>query len=370
MLSPSARLYTPTILSVEKDSRSGTQVNIDVTANYSDNSSVLFPPNIVSIIGFQYQKTGPTALLGTVTLTPDRTPIYRFQTEPLPNATYVFMARRNIDGVNYDSILSDPVTISNSPGSYPSIMPSTGSGGNYTPQIVDKWIGPFQNLPNVVQMIGTALYSEEPNKIENTLTIYGLDLYSSQEINFGSTTISQNTNMWNFVTPPLPDGTYSFYAKRMVNNQSVSSNTSKTITIQMSSPTPSSLPPKIPPLFYGVLTLEVITLIVLFFVPNSDFCKNNRIPCATFLGLWFCLLLIVNSILASQIHSLNEMQKGLIGSFIAITYLSCIVLLVVVIYQLYSLYQNSSPRSQRRSGVIQMGGGGRGYTSVLQQGQR
>ena len=347
---------------------SGTEVIIKGTAVYSDNSSVLFPPNLLSIIAFQVQKTGPPNLLGALEITPNNT-FWEFRTSRLSNATYVVMARRNIDGVNYDSNLY-PITISSPPGSYPSIMPSTGSRGNYTPQIVDKWIAPFKNLPNVVQMIGTALYSEEPNKIENTLTIYGLDLYS-QEINFGTTTIEKNTNMWNFVTPPLPNGTYSFYARRMVNNQSVSSDTSKTIIIQMSSPTPSSLPSVIiPRLFYGVLTLEIITLIVLFFVPNSDFCKNNRIPCATFFGLWFCLLLIVNSILASQIHSLNEMQKGLIGSFIAITYLSCIVLLVVVIYQLYSLYQNSSPRSQRRSGVIQMGGGGRGYTSVPQQGQR
>jgi quinol-cytochrome oxidoreductase complex cytochrome b subunit len=107
----------------------------------------------------------------------------------------------------------------------------------------------------------------------------------------------------------------------------------------MSSPTPSSLPSVIiPPLFYGVLTLEIITLIVLFFVPNSDFCKNNRIPCATFLGLWFCLLLILNSILASQIHSLNRMQKGLNRSLIAITYLTCIMLLVVI----YQLNRDSS----------------------------
>jgi hypothetical protein len=207
----------PTIVSVEKDNRSGTEVIIKGTAVYSDNSSVLFPPNVLSIIGFQFQKTGLPNLLGAIEITPNNT-LWEFRTSPLPNGTYVFMARRTIDGTSFDSTLSDPVTISNSPGTFPSnsspssypSTPSTGSGGNYTPQIVDKWIGPFKNLPNVVQMIGTALYSEEPNKIENTLTIYGLDLYSSQEINFGSTTISQNTNMWNFVTPPLPDGTYSF----------------------------------------------------------------------------------------------------------------------------------------------------------------
>ena len=110
--------------------------------------------------------------------------------------------------------------------------------------------------------------------------------------------------------------------------------------------------PKIPPLFYGVLTLEIITLIVLFFVPNSDFCKNNRIPCATFLGLWFCLLLILNSILASQIHSLNKMQKGLIGSLIAITYLSCIMLLVVI----YQLNRDSSQGNLES--IVQMVSGG------------
>ena len=261
----------PTIVSVEKDNRSGTEVIIKGTAVYSDNSSVLFPPNILSIIGFQSQKTGLPNLLGAIEITPNNT-LWEFRTSPLPNGTYVFMARRTIDGTSFDSTLSDPVTISNSPGTFPS-TPSSPS--------------------------------------------------------------------------PSP--------------------TSSRGIIVIPSTTPSV--PKIPRLFYGVLTLEAITLVVLFFVPNSDFCKNNRIPCATFFGLWFCLLLILNSILASQIHSLNEMQKGLIGSLIAITYLSCIVLLVVI-YQLNPLDQNSSPRSQRRSGIIQMGGGGRGYMGVPKQGQR
>jgi hypothetical protein len=378
MLSPSARLYTPTILSVEKDSRSGTQVNIDVTANYSDNSSVLFPPNIVSIIGFQYQKTGPTALLGTVTLTPDRTPIYRFQTEPLPNATYVFMARRNIDGVNYDSILSDPVTISNSPGSFPAGPPPAVPGTPSSPSsLIPTIVSVEKDSQSGTKVIikGTAEYSRNSSNLN-------IIAYQNQETGpvttigvpmkvVGVVTIPLNEPVWEFQTESLPNATYVFQARRIVDYIVYSSNLSAPITISNSpgstgsggnpsipsmiipSVTPSV--PKIPPLFYGVLTLEVITLIVLFFVPNSDFCKNNRIPCATFLGLWFCLLLILNSILASQIHSLNKMQKGLIGSLIAITYLSCIMLLVVI-YQLNPLYPNFSQWAQGNSMFQMMSG--------------
>lgn len=71
--------------------------------------------------------------------------------------------------------------------------------------------------------------------------------------------------------------------------------------------------------------------------------------------------MILNSILASQIHSLNEMQKGLIGSLIAITYLSCIVLLVVI-------YQLNRDSSQGISGrFVQMAA--RRYRNLQQQGR-
>ena len=246
----------PTIVSVEKDNRSGTEVIIKGTAVYSDNSSVLFPPNVLSIIGFQAQKTELPNLLGAIEITPNNT-LWEFRTSPLPNGTYVFMARRTIDGTNFDSTLSDPVTISNSPGSFPS-------------------------------------------------------------------------------TPSYPSP----------------SPTSSRGIIVIPSTTPSV--PNFSRLFYGVFILDLIILVVLFFVPNSELCKNNRIPCATFFGLWFCLLMILNSILASQIHSLNKMQKLITRFIIASTYILCILLLVDI-YQLW--YGSYHPQ---RNFVIQLGQRGRG----------
>jgi hypothetical protein len=108
----------------------------------------------------------------------------------------------------------------------------------YRPELYNEYTGAIPNIPDIVQILGKAMYSNEPEITDNKVTIFYTMNFTEQK-KLGDSIINQSDNTWSFTTSPLPSGNYQFYAGRMVDNQLVYSNSSSNITV-LSTPSPTS----------------------------------------------------------------------------------------------------------------------------------
>jgi hypothetical protein len=147
----------------------------------------------------------------------------------------------------------------------------------YEPVLYNDYTGTISHIPNTVQIVGKAMYSNEPEITDNKVTVFYRKNFTDN-IKLGESIINQSDNTWSFTTSPLPNGLYNFYAGRMVNNQWVYSNNSYNITIvSTSSPTSSRTSSQAPvesnrfwDFLFVVLALVagVVVLYSLYFIHN------------------------------------------------------------------------------------------------------
>ena len=140
----------------------------------------------------------------------------------------------------------------------------------YRPVVYNNYTGAIPNIPDIVQILGKATYSNEPEITDNKVAVFYTMNYTEQK-KLGDSIINNSDNTWIFTTSPLPSGNYQFYAGRLVNNQWVYSNSSSNITI-LSTPSPtfsptSSLTPVKSNRFWDFLfiALALVAGVILFY---------------------------------------------------------------------------------------------------------
>jgi len=177
-------------------------------------------PTLLSILN-----SSDNVIVGTTTVSADGT--WSFLTDGLPNGTYSYKARETINGVDYTSEASPPLTIQ--------ILPTITSS-----MIING---------NQIYLSGTAY--------PTLLSI----LNSSDNVLVGTTTVSAD-GTWSFLTDRLPNGTYSYKARETINGVDYTSDASPPLTIQIDTNTNiflESTPTPTPRSTVNNLTIQTIS---------------------------------------------------------------------------------------------------------------
>jgi hypothetical protein len=153
-------------------------------------SGTAYPP-ILSILN-----SSNNVVVGTTNVSTDGS--WSFLTDVLPSGTYSYKARETINGVDYTSDASPPLTIQ--------ILPTITSS-----LIING---------NQIYLSGTG-YS----------TLLSI-LNSSDNVVVGTTTVNAE-GTWSFLTDRLPNGTYSYKARETINGVDYTSDASPPLTIQI-----------------------------------------------------------------------------------------------------------------------------------------
>ena len=168
------------------------------TVNSSNNSLLLFI----------YNQTTQTLTTGTTTISVDNS--WSFTTDALTNGNYQFVARRTIDGTNYDSnVVTATISFSS-----PTMLTSA---------LVNK---------NRISLTGTATYTYKAS----FNTLYVLNTVG----NVIGTTFVYPNGSWSFTTDGLANGTYLYRVRQTINGLNYDSGLSIPRTVDIQFPVPFS----------------------------------------------------------------------------------------------------------------------------------
>jgi hypothetical protein len=135
---------------------------------------------------------------------------WSFTTDALTNGNYQFVARRTIDGTNYDSnVVTATISFSG-----PTMLTST---------LVNK---------NRISLTGTATYTYQAS----FNTLYVLNTVG----NVIGTTFVYPSGSWSFTTDGLSNGTYSYFVRQTINDLNYDSGNSLPRTVDIQFPVPFS----------------------------------------------------------------------------------------------------------------------------------